>query len=424
MVKLIEKLFPICRSLTGEGNRKTLQILKDELPNLELKTIKSGTDVFDWQVPKEWKINDAYVKDSSGKKIIDFKDSNLHVMSYSTPVNKKINLSELKNHLITKKETPNYIPYATSYYKENWAFCISYNQYKDLKEDEYEVVIDSKLFEGVMDYGELYVEGKSKKEILFSTYICHPSLANDNLSGIYVLTELAKYVSSQVDLQYSYRFLFVPETIGVISWLSKNKNHLNSIEGGLVATCLGDDGNVHYKRSRKGDSMIDKIVEKVLMDSNCDYEISDFYPIGSDERQYCSLGIILNMGSLMKTPYLDYEEYHTSGDNLEFISKKHLKISLNLYKKVVYYIEHNFCYLNTKPYCEPQLGKRGLYRTIGAKKEKSSEDMRKAFLWILNYSDGNHSLLDISKKSNIDFMIIKKASMLLIEKELLELKYL
>ena len=360
MVKLIKELFPICRSLTGEGNRKTLQILKKEIPNLELNSVKSGTKVFDWKIPKEWKIRDAYIKDSDGKKIVDFKKSNLHVMSYSIPINKKMNLSELKKHLITKKETPNYIPYATSYYEKNWAFCISYNQYKNLKDDEYQVVIDSELFDGVMDYGELYLKGKSKKEILFSTYICHPSLANDNLSGIYVLTELAKYLVNQTDLQYSYRFLFVPETIGVISWLSKNRNHLNFIEGGLVATCLGDNGDIHYKRSRRGSSIIDKVVEKVLVDYNQKYIISDFYPFGSDERQYCSPAINLNIGSLMKTPYLEYEEYHTSGDNLQFISKKHLKISLNLYKKVVYYLENNFYFINVNPHCEPQLGKRGL----------------------------------------------------------------
>ena len=423
MVKLIKELFPICRSLTGEGNRKTLQILKKEIPNLELNSVKSGTKVFDWKIPKEWKIRDAYIKDSDGKKIVDFKKSNLHVMSYSIPINKKMNLSELKKHLITKKETPNYIPYATSYYEKNWAFCISYNQYKNLKDDEYQVVIDSELFDGVMDYGELYLKGKSKKEILFSTYICHPSLANDNLSGIYVLTELAKYLVNQTDLQYSYRFLFVPETIGVISWLSKNRNHLNFIEGGLVATCLGDNGDIHYKRSRRGSSIIDKVVEKVLVDYNQKHIISDFYPFGSDERQYCSPAINLNIGSLMKTPYLEYEEYHTSGDNLQFISKKHLKISLNLYKKVVYYLENNFYFINVNPHCEPQLGKRGLYRTIGAKKE-SNENLRKAFLWILNYSDGNYSLLDISKKSNIDFTTIREASLILAEKELLKLKYL
>ena len=385
-----------------------------------MKSIDSGTKVFDWDVPKEWDIKDAYVKDSNGNKIIDFGDSNLHVMSYSIPVNKKMNLSELKNHLITKKETPNYIPYATSYYKENWAFCISYNQYKNLKEDEYEVVIDSKLFDGVMDYGELYIKGNSKKEILFSTYICHPSLANDNLSGIYILTELAKYISKQSDLQYSYRFLFVPETIGAISWLSMNQDKLNNIEGGLVATCLGDAGKIHYKRSRVENSMIDEIVERVLIDFDHGYNISNFYPIGSDERQYCSPGINLPMGSLMRTPYLDYEEYHTSGDDLNFITEKHLKISLNLYKKVVYYIEHNFCFLNTNPNCEPQLGKRGLYRMIGAKKENSSELMRKAFLWILNYSDGNNSLLEISKKSDIDFTTIKQASGKLLLKGLLK----
>jgi len=422
--ELIEQLYPICRSITGNGVRETLDIIKKIIP-IDIREISTGTKVFDWEIPKEWNIKDAYIKNSKGKKIIDFKKTNLHVLNYSTPINKKMNLEELKQHLFSIPEHPDWIPYLTSYYKENWGFCLTHKQYENLKEDTYEVVIDSTIEDGKLTYGELFIKGDTDKEILFSTYVCHPSLCNDNLSGAVLLTFLAQMLM-HMDLKYSYRFLFIPETIGAITWLSLNEDKIPKIKHGLVITCVGDPGKSTYKKSRKGDDLIDKIVEKVLIDSGGPYEILDFFPSGSDERQYSSPGINISMGSLMRTPYGRFPEYHTSADNLDFIGSEYLANSLEKYLNVISILENDRAYINLNPKCEPQLGKRGVYRmTSGQKSEDRSDESfinELAMLWVLNLSDGENSLLDISIHSKMNFEQIKNAADILFSKELISPK--
>jgi len=325
-----------------------------------------------------------------------------------------MNLEELKQHLFTIPKHPDWIPYRTTYYKENWGFCLTHNQFKKLKEDTYRVVIDSKLEKGHLSYGELYLKGKNKDEVLISTYLCHPSLCNDNLSGVGLTTYLALLLK-QMDLKYSYRFLFIPETIGSITWLSRNEDKLSNIKHGLVVTCVGDRGDLTYKKSRKGNAAIDIIVEKALIDSGDKYRTIDFFPLGSDERQYSSPGFDLPVGSLMRSFYYDYPEYHTSADNLEFMSPKHLADSLKKYMDIINIIEGNEIYTNLNPKCEPQLGKRGLYNMIGGEK---AVDLT-AVLWVLNLSDGLNSLLDISIRSKINFDQIKIAADILSTKGLI-----
>ena len=416
MYNLIEKLYPICRSITGEGNRKTLRILQDIIP-LKIQEVPTGTKVFDWTVPKEWNIRDAYIMDSKGNKIIDFKKSNLHVLNYSMPVQKRVSYNELKEHIFTLPEKPDWIPYRTSYYKENWGFCMSHNQFMELREDEeYEVFIDSSLSDGSLTYGEYYIKGDKDNEILFSTHICHPSLCNDNLSGIAVCTYLARHLS-EMKTRYSYRFLFIPGTIGSITWLAKNEDKVRNIKGGLVVACIGDSGGFTYKRSRRGTSEMDRAVENVLQHSGRNYQVRDFIPYGYDERQYCSPGFNLPVGCLMRTPHGEYPEYHTSGDNLELVHPDNLRESFDILLSIIDLIENNRKYINTNPKCEPQLGRRGLYDMIGGTNRKEKE---LAMLWVLNMSDGEHSLLDISERSSMNFSYIKNASDLLFASELLK----
>lgn len=403
MHELMRELYPICRSLTGNGIRRTLEILRREIP-LTVHEVPSGTRAFDWTVPKEWNIRDAYIKNSKGEKIVDFNDSNLHVLIYSTPVSKKLTLEELKPHIHTIEEHPDWIPYRTSYYNENWGFCMTYNQYQSLQEDTYEVVIDSELKDGALTYGEYYIKGEIEDEVLFSSYLCHPSLCNDNLSGTVLMAHLAKHLS-QAKLKYSYRFLFIPETIGAITWLSRNENNVGRIKHGLVATCVGDNGALTYKRSRRGDADIDKAVEKVLNDSGVLFSIMDFFPSGSDERQFCSPGFDLPVGSLMRTPYAHFPEYHSSADNLDFICPESMADSLEKYKATVSILESNKKYINLNPKCEPQLGKRGLYSKISVYNQGGQREL--AMFWVLNMSDGTHSILDIAIRSNIQYKDVK-----------------
>lgn len=414
MLEFIKKLFPICRSITGNGVRETMDIIKEHIP-LEVHEVKSGTKVFDWTVPREWNIKDAYIKDSSGKKIIDFKENNLHIMSYSIPVNKKMSLEELKPYIHTLPDFRDRIPYLTSYYNENWGFCMTQNQFEAMKDDEYEVVIDSSLEDGSLTYGEYYIKGEVEDEIIFSAYTCHPSMCNDNLSGIAITVFLAEALS-KIKTKYSYRFIFAPETIGTITWLSLNENKIKNIKMGLVATCTGDSGIKTYKRSKQGDSITDKIVENVLAHCGEKYNVWDFFPWGSDERQFCSPGINLPVGSLMRTAY-GFDGYHTSFDNLEYMSEKGLADSYKTYLEIVYVAENNRTYLNMNPKCEPQLGKRGLYRMIGGGCDYPFDES--AMFWVLSFSDGEHSLLDISYRSGMEFKRIKHASDALYEKKLL-----
>ncbi len=416
MYDLMSKLYPICRSITGEGFRQTQNILKQYIP-LEIHAVPSGTEVFDWTVPKEWNIKDAYIKNSKGEKVVDFKNSNLHVVSYSVPVKTKMPLSQLKEHLFTLPEHPEWIPYRTSYYKESWGFCLSHNDFLNLKEDTYEVVIDSALENGYLNYGEYYVKGQNCDEVLISSHACHPSLCNDNLSGVVLSTFLAKYIS-KVSLRYSYRFLFIPGGIGSIVWLYLNEHKVSNIKCGLTISCVGDSGSFTYKKSRQGYVEIDQAVINVLRNSEQAYKIVEFSPYGYDERNFCSPGFNLAVGSLTRSTYSQFPQYHSSADNLDFIRPEYLAESFEKYLSVIYVLENNKKYLNLKPKGEIQLGKRGLYKTIGGLQQRPTDEM--AFLWVMNMSDGNHSLLDISDRSGLDFHSIKNAANVLFEHKLLE----
>jgi aminopeptidase-like protein len=416
MHKLVERLFPICRSITGHGVRETLRILQEEIP-LKISEIPSGTKVFDWTIPKEWNFRDAYIKNSKGEKIIDARKLNLHVLNYSIPVRKKVKLDELKEHVYTLPEHPDWIPYRTSYYNEKWGFCMSYNQMQSLKEELYEVVIDTSLEDGSLTYGEFFLEGENEDEVLISTHVCHPSMGNDNLSGIVVSAYLAKYLAQQ-KRKYSYRLLFIPGTIGSITWLARNENNVSKIKHGLVATCLGDTGNFTYKKSRQGNAAIDLIVPHVLKSSGEKFKVIDFFPYGYDERQYCSPGFNLPVGCLMRTPHGEFPEYHTSADNLSFVKPESLLSSLSVYSEIITLIENNAKYINLNPKCEPQLGKRGVYESM--KQFNGNQNLQLAVFWVLNQSDGQNTLLDIAEKSGLEFNEIKIAADILLSCGLLK----
>jgi len=407
---LIKELFPICRSITGNGVRQTLEIIGKHIP-LDIQEVPSGTKVFDWTVPKEWNIRDAWVKDSHGRKVIDFQKSNLHVINYSIPFQGRISMAELKSHLFCLPDHPDWIPYKTTYYEETWGFCLSHNQFLSLTDGEYQVFIDSTLTDGHLTYGECFIPGKTKDEILISTHVCHPSLANDNLSGASTAAFLAKHISNQ-ELRYSYRFLFIPGTIGAITWLCRNRDSVAWIKHGLVLTGVGDRGRITYKKSRRGNAEIDRAASQVLRQSADNYSIEDFSPYGYDERQYCSPGFNLPVGRFSRTSYARYPEYHTSADNLDFVSTRSLGETFERLNSILRVLEGNKTYINLAPYCEPQLGKRGLYNQI------SPNQM--AMLWVLNYSDGRHSLLDIAEGSTISFQSIREAADLLHQAGLLK----
>tara|TARA_B110000196_G_scaffold12078_1_gene9911 strand:- start:199 stop:1578 length:1380 start_codon:yes stop_codon:yes gene_type:complete len=437
MYDLMEELFPITRSITGKGVRKSLKILQN-LINLKIHEIPTGFKVFDWTVPEEWNINDAYIMNSKKEKIVDFNKSNIHVLQYSENIKKKITLDELKKHIFTLPDQPNSIPYVTSFYNKNWGFCMSHNEFLKLEDDDYFINIVSEHKNGSLTYGEFLIEGDSKEEILISTYVCHPSLCNDNLSGPVLTAFLAQYLS-KVKMHYSIRFLFIPETIGAITWLALNENKIHNIVHGLVVTCVGDSGISTYKKSRDGNNVIDKVVEEVLIESGNPYKIMEFWPSGSDERQYCSPAFNLPVGSLMRTPYDMFDEYHTSDDDLSFMNKECLADSLSKYLLVIEKLNDNFknikleknvlgkkvstlndpVYQNLCPKCEPQLGKRKIYEEIGGVKKQNLLKQKKAIQWILNLSDGNHSLRNIQQRSGLEYEILLDMAKLLENKKLL-----
>jgi aminopeptidase-like protein len=415
MYQLAEELYPICRSITGDGVRETLRKIGQHIP-LAMHEVATGTQAFDWAVPREWNIRDAYIKNDKGERIVDFRKCNLHVLNYSVPVHKTVSLEELKPHLFSLPDRPDWIPYRTSYYHETWGFCLSHHQLTGLQNGEYEVCIDSTLSEGSLTYGEYFLKGDTDQEILLSAHVCHPSLANDNLSGIALLTALAQRLG-QIKHRYSYRFLFVPGTIGAIVWLSRNEDVVERIRHGLVISCVGDCGGPTYKRSRRGNAEIDRAVQHVLDSSGKQAVIQDFSPYGYDERQYCSPGFNLPVGLFERSQYGQFPEYHTSADNLEFIKPKCLEESYRIVAKVIALLEDNKCYVNTNPKCEPQLGKRGLYEAIGGDNERARKQM--AMLWILNLADGTQSLLDIAERATIPFSIVSDTATLLEESGLL-----
>jgi len=415
MYELVRELYPICRSITGNGVRQSLEILKRHIP-LDIHEVPTGTPVFDWSVPKEWNITDAYIKDSTGRRIVDFQTNNLHVLNYSTPVHTHMPLAALRERLFTSPEHPDWIPYRTSYYAETWGFCLSHRHLQKLADGEYEVRIESSLDDGSLTYGEYYIPGDLSDEVLISCHTCHPSLCNDNLSGIALATFLAQFLASQ-RRRYSYRFLFIPGTIGSITWLSRNEHRVPQIRHGLVLAGVGDDGPFTYKRSRRGDTEIDRAFAHVLAHLERPIRLLDFSPYGYDERQFCSPAFNLPVGCFMRTPYAEYPQYHTSADNLDLVSPASLGASFEVASSVLRLLEHNLTYLNTNPKCEPQLGRRGLYRSVAGQADKRNAEF--PMLWVLNLSDGHHSLLDIADRGRIPFERIQAAAQVLLEHGLL-----
>jgi aminopeptidase-like protein len=413
---LVSRLYPLCRSITGDGVRQTLEILGESIP-LELSEVPTGTPVFDWTVPREWNIRDAYIKDSSGRRIVDFRESNLHVMSYSTPVAATMTLDELRPHLHTLPEQPDLIPYRTSYYAENWGFCLRDDVLREMAEGVYDVRIDASLADGQLTYGEHVVRGQGDTEVLISCHVCHPSLANDNLAGIAIATALARRMAA-ADPWYTYRFLFIPGTIGSITWLALNQHRVGRVAHGLVLACAGDRGQLTYKRSRRGDAEIDRAVHHVLATSGRPHTLVDFSPYGYDERQFCSPGFNLPVGCLTRTPHAQYPEYHTSADNLDFVTPEAMADTTEAIWEVLRLLERNRVYRNLNPHCEPQLGRRGLYGAVGGRSDTQQRQM--AMLWVLNLSDGEHSLLDIAERSGLSFDLLAEVADVLRDADLLK----
>ncbi len=416
LYELIADLFPICRSLTGDGVRETLRRVGEHIP-LEVHEVPTGTEVFDWTVPKEWNVAGAHVTDANGRRVVDFADSNLHLVGYSVPVEARMPLSELRPHLTSIPEHPEWIPYRTSYYREDWGFCLRHSTLLGLEDGDYDVVVDSTLEDGHLTYGEYFLAGETTDEVLISTHVCHPSLANDNLSGIAIATLLAERLTP-LPRRLSYRFLFAPGTIGAIVWLHRHRERVGYVKHGLVLTSLGDPGPFTYKQSRRGDNEIDHAVAHVLHHSGAEHELLDFSPDGYDERQYCSPGFDLPVGRLTRTPNGRYPEYHTSADDLDLVSPEALGDSFAAVLEVCSLLDGNSRYESLNPNCEPQLGRRGLFRTTGGRKSESTNEL--ALLWVLNLSDGRHTLLEIAERSGLPFREIRAAADALIDVELLE----
>ena len=404
MYALVEQLYPICRSITGAGVRETLAELAKLVP-LDVHEVPSGTQVFDWVVPKEWNIREAYLRGPDGRTIVDFADHNLHVMSYSTPVRATLSLAEIRPHLFSMPEQPDLIPYRTSYYREDWGFCLPHRVLAALPEGEYEVVIDSTLAPGSLSYGELFIPGESDREILIFSHLCHPSLCNDNLSGLAVTAYLAAAVGRE-KRKYGYRFVWAPGTIGSICWLSLNERNVDRIAHGLVLALVGDRGPLTYKKSRRETTQIDLAAMHVLQRYSGS-RVIPFSPYGYDERQFCSPGFDLSVGRLTRTPNGEYPEYHSSADDLSFVTPESLADSYRAAREILDVLDGDGVFLNQLPKCEPQLGKRGLYRLTGGKRLPEREW---AILWVLNQSDGEHSLLDIATRSGLPFATIRSAA--------------
>ena len=418
MHALVSELFPLNRSLTGEGLRETLRKISAGRP-LEIRSLPTGTPILDWTVPKEWNLNGAWIKDPSGQVVVDAKRSNLHVVGYSMPVRARMPLAELKKHLHTLPDHPDWIPYRTSYYKETWGFCLTHRLLESLSDGEYEVCIESTLADGVLNWGEAVLPGETTDEVLISAHVCHPSLANDNLSGIAAAVFLARRLAG-VRRKYTYRFLFAPGTIGGLAWLAQNEKTAGRVKHGLVLACLGDAGDPTYKRSEAGNAPVDRVVALALRDRDKPFRVVDFTPYGYDERQYNSPGFRLPVGCLMRSMYGTFPEYHTSADNLDFVRPEALADSLDLLLSIVNILENDAVGVNKNPRGEPQLGRRGLYDHLGGRNEAAQAQL--ALLWVLNQSDGRRSLLDIAERSGLPFQAILAAAAELAKGDLLEIR--
>lgn len=405
MHALVRELYPICRSITGDGLRQTLTHLAQEIPLVQHE-VPSGTRVLDWTVPLEWNVRDAYVKAPGGERVIDFRRHNLHLVNYSVPVRRTMTLAELRPHLHSLPRQPDLIPYRTSYYKETWGFCLPHRQLEQLPDAQYEVVVDSTLEQGHLTYGECLIEGDTQEEVLVSCHACHPSLADDNLSGLAVATFLARHLAG-TRRRYSYRFVFVPGTIGAITWLSRNEERTANIRHGLVLTCVGDSASFTYKQSRRGDAAIDRAMAHILQHADPAHRIVPFSPYGYDERQYCSPGFNLPVGCIMRSQHGQFPEYHTSADTPDFVTPEALDGTLNMLLSVFDVLERDGYYLNLHPKGEPQLGRRGLYNPTGG---SSPREVEMAMLWVLNLSDGQASLLDIAQRAGMPFATVREAA--------------
>ncbi|QNP68148.1 DUF4910 domain-containing protein [Streptomyces roseirectus] len=406
MYALVERLYPLCRSITGDGVRATLEIVGELLP-LTVHEVPTGTQVLDWTIPQEWNIRDAYVADADGRRVVDFAASSLHVLGYSVPVHRTMPLAELRAHLHTLPEHPSWVPYRTSYYQPAWGFCLAQETLDALPDGDYEVRIDSTLADGHLTYAEHVIPGQVADEVIVSCHVCHPSLANDNLAGIAVATYLARALA-EGNPYYTYRFVFAPGTIGAITWLARNADHVDKVRHGLVLACAGDAGQLTYKRSRRGDAEIDQVLRHVLAASGRPHRVTEFTPYGYDERQYCSPGFDLGVGSLSRTPYAGYPEYHTSADDLGFVSPAAMADTLAVCREAFAVLDRNRRYVNLSPYGEPQLGRRGLYDALGGRSDAKQAQM--AMLWVLSLADGEHGLLDVAERSGLAFDTVAAAA--------------
>lgn len=412
MQALASRLFPLCRSITGDGVRETLREVAGRIP-LEIHEVPSGSRVLDWTVPDEWNIRDAYIAAADGRRVVDFAESNLHVVSYSEHVREEMGLEDLRPHLHVHAERPDWIPYRTSYYTRDWGFCLTRNQLEALEDGTYEVVIDSTLAPGSLTYGECFLPGQSEEEILLTTHVCHPSLANDNVSGIVLLAEVGAALA-ELPRRCSHRLLFIPGTIGSVAWLARNEARLSRVIGGLVIACIGDSAPLSYKRSRRGDSPVDRAGAHVVERNGG--RILDFVPWGWDERQFNSPGFDIPVGCLTRSLEGEFPEYHSSADDLDLISADRLESALQATLEILDVLEHDRAYRNLVPKGEPQLGKRGLYRGLGGP-DPGTEQL--AILWVLNQSDGSHTMLDIAERSDLAFSDIRRAADALLEAGLL-----
>jgi len=415
MHEMAQRLYPFCRSITGDGLRQTLREIQTHIP-LELHDVPTGSPALDWEVPQEWNIRAARIETLDGETVIDFSRSNLHVVNYSTPVDRVISREELASHIHTLPDQPDLIPYRTGYYANDWGFCLPHRLWESMDADQYRVQIDSTLAPGSLSYGELLVGGEAQEEVLISVHCCHPSLANDNLSGIVVATEIARHVLGRAN-RLSYRFLFIPATIGSLVWLQRNDAVIPRIKHGLVLSCIGDRGGFHYKSSRRGEAAIDRAVRYVLERRGKSHEIMPFSPFGYDERQYCSPAYDLPVGCFMRSPNGTFPEYHTSADNLDFITADALEESLDVLRDILQLLEQDVVYTRIDGRGEPQLGRRGLYRAISGQKDHAATQM--ALLWVLNMADGRHSLLDIAERSGLAFAQIAAAADLALDANLI-----
>jgi aminopeptidase-like protein len=413
---LVRDLYPIARSITGDGLRQTLSTISRHVP-LAITEVPTGTPALDWDVPNEWNIRGARIETLDGRTVVDFAQSNLHVVGYSIPVDAVVSRDELARHVHTLPDQPILIPYRTGYYAQDWGFCLAEETWRRMTDPSYRVVIDSTLGPGSLTYGEALVEGELPDEVLISVHCCHPSLANDNLSGIAVATGLARRLKATRP-RLSYRFLFIPATIGSLAWLSRNEAGLSRIRHGLVLTCLGDTGSFHYKASRRGDAVIDRAVVQALKDRGTPARVLPFSPYGYDERQYCSPGYDLPVGCFMRSPNGTFPEYHTSADNLDFVKPESLADSLHALLDIVDILESDRTYRRVDGRGEPQLGRRGLYRAISGQKEAGGTSQL-ALLWVLNLADGRHSLLAMAERSGLPFRQIRNAANLVLEADLI-----